>query len=55
MKALTQDEALLRKALVTSTLTIEGDRIKANIKGLFASLCTYICISEYICVCMVCK
>jgi hypothetical protein len=33
MKALTQDESLLRRALETSTITIVDDRIKANIKA----------------------
>jgi hypothetical protein len=33
MKALTQDEALLRKALERSTINIVDDRIKPNIKA----------------------
>lgn len=33
MKALTQDEALLRKALERSTINIIDDRIKPNIKA----------------------
>jgi hypothetical protein len=33
MKALTEDESVLRKALETSTLTVIDDRIKANIKA----------------------
>ena len=33
MKALTQDEAVIHKALETSTISvIEGNRIKANVK-----------------------
>jgi hypothetical protein len=33
MKALTQDEAVLRKALENSTVTVIDDKIKANIKA----------------------
>ena len=33
MKALTEDESILRKALETSNLTVIDDRIKANIKA----------------------
>lgn len=33
MKALTEDESVLRKALETSSLTVINDRIKANIKA----------------------